>query len=156
MCRPCRQNKCIKYKQIQKQQCEDWEQRLFRPCRNPLLGCGKIHSESERERCWDTHLTWTHLLAQHRTHCTLRSLFGDTHLTWTHLHSCIVHIAAATLCGLFSIQYIHLRFTLYFCLFYTRWWWTLRRLCIAMHCRLYIVEVLVVPFCGDDEICVRL
>ena len=88
----------IKYKQ----QCEDWEQRVFRPCRNPLLGCGKIHSESERERCWDTHLTWTRtsytlhsavsfwrysldldsLTQLHRTHCccyTLWSLFGTIH-----------------------------------------------------------------------------
>ena len=88
----------IKYKQ----QCEDWEQRVFRPCRNPLLGCGKIHSESERERCWDTHLTWTRtsytlhsavsfwrysldldsLTQLHRTYClcyTLWSLFGTIH-----------------------------------------------------------------------------
>ena len=95
----------IKYKQ----QCEDWEQRVFRPCRNPLLGCGKIHSESERERCWDTRrysldldslactasytlhsavsfwrysLDLDSLTQLHRTHCLysiLWSLFGTIH-----------------------------------------------------------------------------
>ena len=140
----------IKYKQ----QCEDWEQRVFRPCRNPLLGCGKIHSESERERCGDTHLACTasytlhsavsfwrysldlDSLAQlHRTHClcyTLWSLFGKIH----------------TLLG--AQLEVHFVMSFVFFIYAGGELWGAG----ALHCRL--VEVLVVPFCGDDEICVRL